>query len=461
MKPLFKNVSHLDKRLVSKFGLSEDLMMEHAANALNLWVRKNLKKGKSIQILCGCGNNGADGIACARMLKGDYKVSILLPLGVKSKMAKIQFERAKKLNLHVSKKIKKASLYVDAIFGSGLDRPLSDEILQILIKINALKALKLSCDIPTGIMENGNILHVAFKADTTITMGALKSSLFSDFAKDYVGDLHVSDLGVSRKLYETTSSNFLLEKKDLNLPFRQKQNTNKGNFGHLVVISGEKKGASLLTSKAGFAFGAGLVSVLGSDLDLPEFLMQCNDLPKNASAIACGMGLGKINDSIKKLLTNSTLPLLLDADILNSTHLKQILHVKENIILTPHPKEFSQMCKNLDFGDFSVKQIQANKLELAQKFSLKFPQILVLKGANTIIAHKGKCFINPFGTSALAKGGSGDILSGLIASLMAQNYSLISSAINGVLAHSLSAKNFTKNDYSLFPNDIIKGLKCL
>lgn len=461
MRALFEDVGDLDKRLVRDFGLSEDLMMEHAANSLNLWTRKNLKKGESIQILCGCGNNGADGIACARMLANDYDVSILLPLGVKSKMAKIQYQRAKKLNIHVSTKIKKATLYIDAIFGSGLTRALSDEIVQIIKKANAKKALKLSCDIPTGVMKNGDVLNVAFKAHTTITMGALKSSLFSDKAKDFVGHLHVSNLGVCRDIYETNSSNFLLQKSDLTLPFRQKQNTNKGDFGHLVVISGEKKGASLLCAHAGFAFGVGLVSVMGEVMNLPNFLINCDKLPQNTTAIACGMGLGKIDKKIELLLSKTTLPLLLDADILTSKYLKNILHVKKNVILTPHPKEFAQMAKNLGFGDFGVKEIQSNRFEFAQKFSMKFPQILVLKGANTIIAKNGKCYVNPYGTSALAKGGSGDVLSGLIASLLAQNYTLLNSAIYGTLAHSLSARKFAKNSYSLTPDDIIKGVKCL
>ncbi len=461
MKKIFKNIGYLDKRLVEEFAFSEDIMQENAASSLNKWVRKNLKKGKKVQILCGPGNNGADGLACARMLKKDYCVSVLLPLGVRSNMAKLQLERLKKLNIKIDKKLKKAALHVDAIFGSGLNKALPEDIKDILIKVNQQKSFKLSCDVPTGIMEDGNILDLAFRADATISMGALKTSLFSDLAKDYVGKIKVANLGVSRKVYEKKTNTFLLEKKDLSLPERNKQNANKGDFGHLVVIGGKKKGASILSAKAGFVFGAGLVSVLGKKLKLPNHLMICKKLPQNTTAIAAGMGLGKLTNKLLNLLTNTSLPMVLDADILRYENLKQILDANPNLVLTPHPKEFSQMCKNLGFGDFSVRQIQENRFEIAREFSLKFPQILVLKGANTLIAKNGIIYVCPHGNQALARGGSGDVLSGLIGSLLAQGYSPIYSAINGVLAHALSLKNFKYRSYALDPKDVIKGIKCL
>lgn len=461
MRKLFENVGNLDKRLVSKFDLSEDLMMEHAANSLNLWIRKNLKKDKKVQILCGPGNNGADGIATARMLYKDYKISILLPLQAKSNMAKIQLKRAKKLGIKIDTKLNNASLFVDALFGSGLDRELSEDIVKLIKKVNAKVGLKLSCDVPTGIMQNGNVSHIAFKADTTITMGSLKTSLFGDEAKEYVGVIKVCDLGVSRKVYEGKTYAFLLQKSDLKLPIRLHKNTNKGSFGHLAIVAGEKQGASKLTAKAAFSFGVGLVSMIGEGLNLPDFLMQSKNLPTNSTAIACGMGLGKLTNNIKELLVKTPLPLLLDADILVCEDLKQIIENKKNIILTPHLKEFSLMSKILGFGDFTISQIQANKFKIAREFSLKFPQILVLKGSNTIIANNGKYYVSSYGEPSLSKGGSGDILSGLIASLLAQKYSLIDSAISGVLAHGLSSKKFNKQNYSLTPHDIIKGVKCL
>ncbi len=469
MKRVYESVGHLDKKMVSKFCLSEDLLMEHAALSLSRWIRKKLKKGSRVQILCGAGNNGADGLACARMLAKDYKISILLPYGVKSKMAMLQLKRLKSLCcVDFDKKVKRADAYIDALFGSGLNRDLDKKAQDILEQINAQKALKIACDVPSGIRVDGGVSKVVFRADETLSMGALNLCLFGDLAKDFVGKIKVCDLGLSSKFYRSNTHAFLLQKKDLKLPFRKAKNTNKGDFGHLVVFSGDKKGASLLSAKAGFAFGAGLVSVLGGD-DLPEFLMSTKTIPKNATALTLGMGLEPRVDGDKKgrensyiqLLLNSPLSSVLDAGILSSKSLGDILSKKENLILTPHPKEFCCMLKHLGLADISVEEVQKNRFDLAYKFSQKFPQVLVLKGANTIIAYKGKIFISTFGSSALAKGGSGDVLAGLIGSLLAQKYPLLDSAINGVLAHGLASKRYLKNNYSLFPDDIIEEIKCL
>ena len=137
------------------------------------------------------------------------------------------------------------------------------------------------------------------------------------------------------------------------------------------------------------------------------------------------------------------------------------LEKNENLVLTPHPKEFASLLNLAGLGDFSIKDVQANRFDLARKWSKKFNSVLVLKGANTIISYKGKIFISNFGSSVLSKAGSGDALAGIIGGLLAQNYSPLEAAISGVLAHSLSALNFKKNSYALTPNDIIEGIKCL
>lgn len=461
MQAVFEDINFLDRRCVEKFGLSEDLMMEHAASSIERYIKKHLPLSSSLLILCGPGNNGADGIALARMLQNDYRVHIYLPLDAQSKMAKIQLERAKKVGVKITNKLLQTDCYVDAMFGSGLSKPLSHQIASIIKKINQKNALKIACDIPSGIMQNGNIKSIAFQADATITMGALKSSLFSDMAKNYLGSLHVSNLGVSRTLYEIKADTFLLERCDLNLPTRNSQTTHKGDFGHLAVVCGTKEGASLLCAEAGFAFGAGLVSLVGESKHRPIHIMQTKTLPKNTTALACGMGLGAVNKKHENLLIKTDVPMVLDADMLTCKELKKLLHVKKNAILTPHPKEFSQMLSILDIDNKNTAQIQQNRLQLAREFSKHYPQVLVLKGANTIIAHQGICYISDFGTQALAKGGSGDVLAGLIASLLAQKYNLLESAISGVLAHGVAAKNYTNNSYSLKPQDIIEEIKCL
>jgi len=461
MKKVFDEVGSLDKKCYDSFELTEDILMEHAALGLYKEIPKN---ASSIMIVAGVGNNGGDGIALARLLQGEKDVYLYLPMGVKSSMAKLQLQRAKKVGVKIVEDIKEADVIVDAIFGSGLKRDLSYEIKSILLKLNDMKSYKIACDIPTGIDENGCVREIAFEADVTVTMGALKKSLFLDEAKDFIGKIKVVDLGVSRELYEDESDTFLLEKKDINLPQREKKNTNKGNFGHLGVVAGRKLGAAVLCAEAAFSFGSGLVTVIeNEDYEIPHHIMSSCQIPKKTTAIAIGMGLGNIYDDeyLKKFIYHD-IPLLIDADLFYNPMIKDILETKKDIVLTPHPKEFSSLLKLCEIAEVSVEEIQKRRFYYVSEFCKKYPDIvLVLKGANVLISQGKKVFINPLGTNVLSKGGSGDVLAGLISSLLAQGYSTLDASINASLAHTLSAKKFKKNSYALTPEDLIKGVKCL
>ncbi len=464
MKRVFKEVSTLDRKCYEKFDLSEDLLMEHAAEAIKRVVER-FDKDKKVLIVSGPGNNGADGITLARLLQKDYEVKLLLPYGAKSKMAKLQLQRAKKVEVQEVDKVEDADIVVDAVFGSGMNRELDDKSVKIIEELNSLDACKIACDIPTGIDINGNISKNAFNADITVTMGALKEALFSDFAKDRVGEIEIADLGVSSKLYEDESDVFLLEKSDLKLPFREKKSSHKGDFGHLGVVCGRKHGAGIIASKAAFVFGAGLVTIISNDsLEVPYEIMHSSTLPKRCNGVCIGMGLGYQYDDelLHDFVINHPHPVVIDADIFYHEFIVEILQKKRNIILTPHPKEFSSLLKLTCIADLGVDEIQKRRFELVREFCSKFKDVvLLLKGSNTLIGQNEKIFINPHGTNALSKGGSGDVLSGMIGSLSVQGYSTLQAAINGSLAHALSAKSYAKNNYSLTPFDIIEGLKCL
>ena len=464
MKRVFKEVSTLDKKCYEKFDLSEDLLMEHAADALKRVIER-FDRNKKVLIVSGPGNNGADGITLARLLQKDYEVKLFLPYGAKSKMAKLQLQRANKVEVSLIDKIEDADIIVDAIFGSGMNRELDDKIVKIIDELNNLKGYKIACDIPTGIDINGNISKNAFNADITITMGALKEALFSDFAKDKVGKIEIADLGISSKLYEEVSNVSLLEKSDLKLPLRDKKSSHKGDFGHLGVVCGRKHGAAIIASKAAFTFGAGLVTIISNDsLETPYEIMRSSTLPKKCNSVCIGMGLGYQYDDelLHDFVINHSHPVIIDADIFYHKFIIEILENKKNIILTPHPKEFSSLLKLTAIADLSVTDIQKKRFELVREFCSKFKDVvLLLKGSNTLIGQNDKIFINPHGTNALSKGGSGDVLSGMIGALLAQKYSTLQAAINASLAHALSAKMYAKNNYSLTPFDIIEGLKSL
>ncbi len=461
MQKLFDEVNSLDKRCYEKFLLSEDLLMEHAASNMALYISQNHPTSESILIVCGSGNNGADGIALARLLHTKFDVKLYLASNPKSSMAQLQFQRAKTLDIKIVNELFEADIIVDCLFGTGLNKPLDEESINLINTLNFYNSFKIACDIPSGINNFGQIQNVAFEADVTITMGALKTSLFTDIAKDYVGEIKVANLGVQREVYEIESNKFLLEKSDMKLPFRNKKNAHKGTYGHLNVVIGCKKGAGIIASKAAFGFGAGLVSVVSQEnLDLPYHIMQTSYISENCTAIAIGMGLGKYETNEISKILNKEIPKIIDADLFYDKLICEIL--EQDVVLTPHPKEFVSLLKLCEIADISVEELQNNRFLYVEKFCKKYPNVtLLLKGTNVIIGKNEKIFVNIFGSAVLSKGGSGDVLSGLIGSLLAQGYKSVDATITASLAHAIAGENYIKNNYSLIPSDLVEEIRKL
>ncbi len=464
MKNLYLDTRILDERASKKFGLSEEILMENAAATIANFVRKKFKKGMRVLGICGGGNNGADVLCALRMLDGEFECEFILASQNLKPLAIKQLERAKSAGVRESKdaenSLNSAKCVIDGLFGSGLNRNLDKKHIELISKINKSSACTIACDMPSGLSSEGKVLGACVKADITITMGARKLGLYSDAAKDFVGKVKVADLGISAQNYECESDYHLLEKCDLVLPNRKNQCVNKGDFGHAFIISGERIGASMLCAKAAFAFGAGLVSVISSEsLNLPMQIMQASKISDKMNAGAIGMGLGEngIEELDAQILKSKKL--VLDADIFYSAKVLDLLN--ENCVLTPHPKEFCSLLRLCNIADIDVKTLQENRFAYTKSWSEKFKAVLVLKGANTIIAKDGQIYIMPYGKNTLAKGGSGDVLSGLVLALLAQGYEPLDAAISATLAHALSLKNFKKNSYALSPTDIIKGVKCL
>ncbi|MCT7634965.1 NAD(P)H-hydrate dehydratase [Aliarcobacter butzleri] len=461
MQKIFDEVNSLDKRCYEEFFLNEDILMEHAASSMCSYIEDIFEENKSVLIVCGSGNNGADGLALARLLHKKFEVSLYLASEPKSSMAKLQYKRVKTLNIKEVDELFQADIIVDCLFGTGLNKPLDEKYLNLIDNLNSYFSFKIACDIPSGINNLGQINSSTFQADVTITMGALKTSLFTDLAKDYVGEIIVSNLGVQRELYETQTNKFLLDENDMKLPTRNKKDSNKGSFGHLNVILGSKKGAGIIASNAAFGFGAGLVSVVcDENIDLPYHIMQTQNITQNCTAIAIGMGLGKYDENKTKKILNKDVPKIIDADLFYDELIFEVLD--KEVVLTPHPKEFVSLLKLSEIADISVQELQNNRFLYVEKFSKKYPKtVLLLKGANVIIAQNEKLYVNSFGSAVLSKGGSGDVLSGLIGSLLAQGYKPLDAAISASLAHALAAKNYKKNNYSLSPQDLIEEIKNL
>ncbi len=452
MQNIFDEVSSLDKRACCAFGLTEDLLMEHAAQGMASYIKENFEQNSRVTIVCGSGNNGADGLALSRLLHLHFDVTLVLAKNPKSEMAKLQYKRSTALNIKESKTLIESDILIDALVGTGFSGEFNPQLLELLQDMNNSPAFKIACDVPSGF---------AFNGDVTLTMGALKKSLFLDGVKDSVGEIKVLDLGLHREIYETESNCKLLDLEDLELPYRDKKDSHKGSFGHLSIACGEMKGASTMSALAASRFGCGLVTFITHDTKnyFHHSLMSATQLPKNTTALACGMGLGNaFSDTDLGLLFDNQLPLILDADIFYNPIILKLLK-RNSLVLTPHPKEFIALLKLTSLADISIEKLQKNRFTYVKLFTTKYKNVtLLLKGANVIIAKDNKVFVNPHGTSALAKGGSGDVLSGLIGSLLAQGYSALNASIHASLAHTKLAKDYKGADFSLTPDDLIEGI---
>ncbi|MGI5174508.1 NAD(P)H-hydrate epimerase [Treponema sp. OMZ 840] len=528
MQNIYTDTRALDRAAVSRFGLTEDILMENAARALeNEVVRACTDRTADIRVNCspvsecrvliaaGGGDNGGDGWALARRLNGgtieDFScsVAVLEVFPPKSQACMRQAERARSAGVPVIRNfsrtdfIKNYHVIVDCIFGSGFHGSLSAQIEKLIAALNKADCFKIACDIPSGIDSKG-VGTSAFRADVTVCMGALKTALFSDFAKNHTGKIITAPLGVSSALFQNGAepAALLLEGGDLHLPERTQMSVHKGDFGHAAVYAGDKAGAGVIASCAAFRCGAGLVSLIhpeGRPLQglccennqkqeknreqegcreqdgFPFYIMQTENLPEKANLIVAGPGFGR-ND-VKRaekvfsvLEANPELNGVLDADIFYYEGIKKLLERRPagrptGLVLTPHPKEFQSLLALCGFGTLSVQEIAEKRLELVSAFCSKYPEVvLLLKGANAVIGlHRAEdvkphLYINTLGMPCLAKGGSGDVLAGFIAGLLAQRYSPLDAAIQGSLLLA-AVSRLQKSSYSSTPFTLIQSLE--
>lgn len=544
MQNIYTDTRVLDRAAVSRFGLTEDILMENAARALETEIICALQKSDRydkecrVLIAAGGGDNGGDGWALARRLNGgtieDFScsVAVLEVFPPKSQACMRQAERARSAGVPVIRNfsrtdfIKNYHVIVDCIFGSGFHGPLNDKIEKLIAALNKADYFKIACDVPSGIDSKG-CGTTAFCADITVCMGALKTVLFSDFAKNHTGKIITAPLGISSSLFESGGKSgknakaaelaqisataepvepaafgsempaaFLLEASDMRLPERLLSSVHKGDFGHAAVYTGEKPGAGIIAACAAFRCGAGLVSLVSPagqsapavkagqnalpPYAIPPYLMQSADLPEKTSAVAAGMGFGRNDDwgaaeraaALFALLNERrSLPCVLDADLFYCAEIKQLLKARPSgLVLTPHPKEFQSLLSLCGFGSVSVGQIAENRLELVSAFCSKYPGVvLLLKGANMTIGYcpeksgkktgrKNEVYINTFGMPCLAKGGSGDVLAGLVCAFLAQKYEPLDAAIQGSLLLAASSR-LQKSSYSSTPFTLIQSLE--
>lgn len=489
MKSVYTDSALPEKETKIRCHFKEGIMMENAASALENAVL-NYGDTPSVLILCGGGNNGGDGLALARKIYGKCRVSVLLVKMPQTEEARAQYETAKAVGvpfIDASSVMSEYTVFVDCMFGAGFHGELPPDILTLLHRVNAAKGIKIACDIPSGIDKTGCITTrddngspVAFCADRTITMGALKTALFSDEAKDFVGVIEKADLGVSAAVFEKNSrpDAYLIEECDISLPHRTQKSAHKGIFGHTAVVAGEKTGAAVIAGTAALQFGSGLVTCVFPENEIPAEknasfimspeLMTSSSFPEKTTSVLLGSGFGTdrtntLIDTISFICKMKEPAAVLDADFFSypecSTLLEKLNSLENaRIIITPHPKELCSLI-NTCFGEKNeVSFVAQHRFEFVHRWSGRFPNIvLAAKGANTFIAKNSEFFICDCGTNALAKAGSGDVLAGMCAALLAQKYSALDAAKTAVFAHA-SASNGFEPDYALTPLSLIEKI---
>lgn len=510
MKNLYIDTRILDDLNRKSHFLSEEIMMENAAAALekhieNYFTNSKIQKIPCAIILCGGGNNGADGYALSRRLSGKYKIFTVQVKEISSELAGIQKKRflstsepifilddfiaqKEEFTSSIDSILKETNaVIVDCVFASGFHGEFSNNFSEFFKYINSLECFKIACDMPSGLSQKGETAENSFKADITVSMGALKFAFYTDSAKDITGTIFTENLGISQKKFEEKSESFikLLEKSDLVLPERTKNNVHKGTFGHTAVILGEKVGAAALAGTSALSFGCGLVTLVESESNkktsskfkIPLSLMLSQEIPEKISCLILGPGFGRNGNPqeyLDFLKSHPEVKAVFDADIFYYPQILELLKIRPNgIILTPHPKEFSSLLKiakirktssenNSDI--FSVEDCIKFKTELMEIFCREFPDVILhVKGANSMTGTFCKdandtwnfrLFVNSEGKPSLSKAGSGDVLSGFTAALLSQGYDNLSSMLNATLSHAICSSKI-KNNFALTPERLI------
>ncbi len=495
-------MQHIDRETIDRYGLRGDVLMERAGLCV---VQKTLElygDSRLFVVLCGPGNNGGDGLVVARELKNrgypviayvfanpkNYKGDALenynraLKYSVMVKEGREIVEQLPTLKLH-------RAVIIDALFGTGLTRPLEGIYAETINLINCLSMPVVSVDMPSGICsDTGRVMGTAVRAAHTVTFGLPKFGNLMHPGAAYGGSLSIHDLGFPRALTEKAGYACLVDR-DSVYPFIPPRlpDSSKKNYGHVLLIAGSKgkTGAAVMAARSALRSGCGLLTLampasalqdVGSAIleEMTLALPEDNDgridiralgilmrfaAKRRVSSIAIGPGLGVSKDTtelLKEILIQSTVPLVVDADGLNSlangNARESLGSASSEVVITPHEGEMARLM-GIDFIE--------DRISAAREFSTEAKVVTVLKGSPTLISDlKGSLFINTTGNPGMATGGAGDVLTGIIASLIAQGVSVLDASLLGVYLHGLAGDLAAKYQgmHSLIASDIINGL---
>jgi len=477
------DVRALDRIAIEDYRMGGGALMERAGAAAFALLQSLWPAARYITVVCGGGNNGGDGYVVARLAHAaGCEVSILYSTPPETLHGDAQLAANKLIAAghrplpYAQAQIGKSDLIVDALLGTGLDREVGGDLATVIGDINASGRPVLSLDIPSGLhADTGRVMGLAVKADATITFIGLKQGLFTGAGPELAGKLFFSDLDVPPEIYEKVQPaaqrvNLECEKHTLK---RRSRAAHKGNFGHVLVVGGEAgfAGAARLAGEAAARMGAGLVSVATRGVHAaaicmarPELMVhavetgaQLSPLLGRANCIAIGPGLGQSEWSSQLFgrIVETRLPLVVDADALNLLAADPVR--RENWILTPHPGEAARMldCRSAD--------IQADRYAAARNLQARYGGVIVLKGSGTLILDdRQNMAVCDAGNPGMASGGMGDVLTGVIAGLVAQGFALPDAARLGVCIHAAAGDAAAREgERGLLADDLMPWLRKL
>ncbi len=474
-----KESSLSDRYMIDKLRIPGVLLMEQASDEVARAAASLCGKDDVILVLCGKGNNGGDGLAAARILiSRGYNVKVGVTSENYSDDAGINFEFFKAFGGYTlitpdnTEDIFAcdAKVIIDALFGTGLSREPGGIYAELISLINAHPAKVVSVDIPSGVFGETGQCGLCVDADITVTFQYPKIGHYIYPGAEHAGRLIIKKIGV-----DDNTQPCVYHVDDVTLPPRAR-NTNKGSYGKLTIMAGSKNysGAAILCTHAAMRTGSGLttclcdsVTAIATKAALPEAMAKiCGDeyvcdeqsVIKyfNATAAVIGPGLGTeaATAHVVKRAVSYPLPKVIDADALNILSNDINLLKGTNCVITPHPREFSRLT------NIPVSNVLSNPIKHACDLALKLGIVVLLKGASTVITDGRTTFIVTAGAPSMAKGGSGDVLSGVIGGLLAQGYGLLESAYMGAFLCGKAGEAANKNlgDYAPLAGDTIDNL---
>lgn len=481
----------IDQKAIDTIGIPSIVLMENAASEVFLRI-KNL--AQSFTVICGSGNNGGDGLAIGRKLvvaKKEVHFVIISPRENYSNDFNVNYKIIESMNCKISfvkdisdihnlkKIINSNEIIVDSIFGIGINKELDDFYKEVIKSINDSEKNIIAIDVPSGLDCNtGNPMGGAVKAQTTYTFEVVKLGFINYGSFKYLGNLEVIPIGIPNEIKDSINEGIrILEDDDYKNIIRKREiYGHKGDYGRAIIFAGSKgfTGAAYIATKSCLKTGAGLTTLV-TPKDIQDILSgmlieamtsnfneeeKVEKLITTADAIAYGPGLQssrEYEDFLLYISKKSNCYLVIDAEGINilSRRPDILERLKGRMILTPHPGEMARLVNK------SIAEVESDRVNITKGYAKKYESIVLLKGYNTVITDGENVYINTTGNSKMASGGSGDCLTGMIVSLLAQKHSPLESALIGAYVHGKAGEITGKNKYSITASEIIENISTI